>query len=928
MGYPNFLDHSPPNNFIGAVLDTPVFFRVEDSDGLDTSTLRIIIEGVDAVIGGVYQTGFSGTITNENHIPTAISVVVVKSTDFNYSQEVNVAAEIDDQLGTKGNNYWKFLTIPDPDKTAPLVEVNPHGGLYDTSQSVTLTGSEPVTIYYTLDETDPNLSSLVYSSPISIAIEGKTILKFVGIDEAGNYDDVRIEEYVLDFTVPTTIADPLGGDFFSSQQVSLIPDDTKATTFFTINNTIPTTSSQIYSLPISIPNNQQSIIKFFSQDQAGNSEFVKTEIYNIEIAKNNIIVKNVHVRHAYIRNELQIIWEDMYPIYTERPIVGYNIYRAETETNSEYLKLNHNVITVNQYIDKTLDTEIVQEDVSEQFRRTVNISRKVDDSFNGKFYDETKWQEYDPIQLMFQYDGVIFTDKTGLNQEAKLISKYKLQDDFEIQIVYDLKNWLIPNTTISSCIFRVKKDDGNFIQVARERSQTANVYSSNKTVNGNPDLPITISTVDEYGAFKIKRNGNVISTYFVDNTTGNDILVQSFNSFTDDLYIEIVGKSADVPTEFSWNNFQLNEGRAIIIEPLNSLREYVIQVSRIPIVDSSGTNKITDDLNEVEVTIDGQRAYLKQVGGYEGQVYLETDRVYDEILKDYFTPPVPNEYSIVLVTYKTPLHTTKINLRKNYFYKITAITPDDETDLDVIIPSYLQTEELSYIYEEAIRRNAWLRDQGGERVLVYIQKRAGEICSCTQRDMKPRSHRKPDQDCSMCFGSGFVGGFFGPIPIAIGNLTSEHRIQQTERGLHLVNQVETWTGPFPVLTQRDMMIRRNGDRCLIGPITKTDGPGGVLVQQNFSIETLDATDIRYTFPIQPLPNQFVENTTGIDKQGIKVPEVTSAKERESLVTGWDSKADDDEIPSKKSDRNKSVDAEFRNVRPRRGRSIKFENIHF
>jgi len=94
---------------------------------------------------------------------------------------------------------------------------------------------------------------------------------------------------------------------------------------------------------------------------------------------------------------------------------------------------------------------------------------------------------------------------------------------------------------------------------------------------------------------------------------------------------------------------------------------------------------------------------------------------------------------------------------------------------------------------------------------------------------------------------------------------------------------------------------------------------------------LDATDIRYDFPIQPLPNQYTFPSP-IDKKGCTIPEISSPKEREELSTNWDTSTGDDvpDVPSKKHDSNKQVDAVKRgpDQEPRRGRSIKFENINF
>jgi len=908
MSFPVFLDHSPAKNFIGVPKNSNIFFRVEDDDGLNLSTLTVWIEGVKAIENGVYQTGYSGTITPEDPTPEAISVVINPAVDFNYSQEVNIASTIEDNLGTNGNDAYKFLIVPNPDQKPPLVVADPHGGIYNSPQSVTLTSDEANTvIYYTLDGSEPDLGSSVYSGPISISDEGETTLKFFGVDTSGlgNSSEVVTEEYEIDTIAPTTTADPAGGNFFRPVIVTLTSDDNRATIFFTINGQEPTTSSTIYTTPISLPNNENTIVKFFAMDQAGNQEAVNTEAYTIEIAKNNIIVQNVMVVCPFIRGMLEVRWEDMYPIHTN--IRGYHIYRADVEIGP-YQKLTRNPVTVNYYQDKTLDVEIVEEDVSEQFRRTVAISTDVNDDFQGSQYDITKWKEMDIPELMFQFNGLNFVDRAGITRNSQLTSIFKLTGNFDIQAGFDLLVWNEPVQGIQSCLFKIKLDDNNYIQIGRERSASVNVYNANRYTNGNPDLPVSVSTTDEYGTFRITRVGNVITAYFYDANAGDFTSIIAFTAYDEDVYIEYEGKSSEVPVEFRWTDFTLNSGRPVIIEPRNQLQEYVIQVERVPIVDSSGTNTPTDNISEVEVFINGQPATIKKVCGKEGTIYLEKDKVWDEIRREWYEPIVPIETSEVLVTYKTKLHTTKTALRKKYFYKVTAVTDEDETDLDLIKPEFLAPEKITYIFAEAVRRNAWILDQAGERVLFYAKKKAGEVCPCTQRDVKQRSHRRSDQDCDICYGSGFIGGFDGPWPIIIAPLTTEQRINQTERGLNLKYQIETWTGPSPLMQQRDMIVRRNCDRCIIGPITPAEGPGGVILQQHFTLEYLDTTDIRYKFPMQPLPNQLQQ--PGIDKAGTKLAEIHSPAEREELVT------------------DKGIDSGTGRKTIVRGRSIKFENLNY
>jgi hypothetical protein len=898
------IDYIPNKGTIGASRTTPIFFRIQDTGLIYVATLNVQLNGLNAILAGQFQLGYHGTITNENALPTIVSVNIIQEVEFDYNEEVTVDTNYQDSLATVTDSF-SFICQNDPDNEPLIVSADVRGGYYSLPQTVSLTTEFftsdrqiplTTTIYYTTDTTDPTLFSNQYTTPLDISVEGQTQLKFVALDADLQFSKIETETYNLDYTAPTTIATPTGGDYFSTQNVVLSSDE-PSTIFFTTNATIPTSSSQTYTTPIIIPENKRTVLKFFAIDTAGNVEAVEEEVYNIYRARNNIKVQNVFISYPYVENALDIRWDDMYPIYTN--IIGYNVYRAD-DPKGNYEKVNDRLITTNQYRDSTLDLSVINENVSEQFRRTVNISREVNDNFSEPDYDKMKWIESDPAQLMFQNFGVIFTDKVGLIQGSKLVSKFKLKNDFDIQIDFNLTIWNAQTKNYQACGFGVKTDDDNAIWMSRERSTGANIYHSNRIYNGNIDIGSRVSSNDLQGSFRITRSGTTITTFYLSN--GSFVNLGTYTNYNQDMYVEILGKSANVPIEMNWQNFVMNSGIPIIIEPRNQLLEYFIQTANTPIVDNSGTGKPTDDITQITVTIDAQKAVIKKLYGLEGQIELDCSRNYDEVRNIWIQNPKPTEFSTVLVTYRTTKRKTNLGLRKKYFYKVTAVTDNDETDLDVLHQVQLEGDRLSWIFEEAIRRNSWILDNAGERVLLFLKKRAGKICKCVKRDVKERTHKQPDQDCDVCYGSGFVGGFDGPYPIRIATPMTEQKIAHTDRGLTLQYQTDTWTSPTPLLSIRDMIVRRNGDRCLVGPPTPVEGPGGYVVQQHFSIEVLDRTDIRYTFPIQPLQNQFSE--MAIDKRGIYVPEVNAPKEREELITQKDTS----------------------NVK--KGRTIMFDNINY
>jgi hypothetical protein len=86
------------------------------------------------------------------------------------------------------------------DKTAPTAYSTPSGSCYNISQRIYLKMSEAGSIYYTLNGTQPSLSSTKYID--SFIITRTTILKFFARDRSGNLSPVCTKKYTIDRTSP------------------------------------------------------------------------------------------------------------------------------------------------------------------------------------------------------------------------------------------------------------------------------------------------------------------------------------------------------------------------------------------------------------------------------------------------------------------------------------------------------------------------------------------------------------------------------------------------------------------------------------------------------------------------------------------------------------------------------------------------------
>lgn len=285
---------------------------------------------------------------------------------------------------------------------------------------------------------------------------------------------------------------------------------------------------------------------------------------------------------------------------------------------------------------------------------------------------------------------------------------------------------------------------------------------------------------------------------------------------------------------------------------------WVFKTLHSPIVKEASQAVPADVSDDVIVKIDGVAVRPLNVKGFAGEVEINP-YIYADVTRQTWTPSlVPGPNSKVTCTYRRPRSLLKTDLGQRVFYRITTVGVPVGCDLSQIqchhlvetplqnatATSSMEIEKLDWIWKEAIRRNRFILEQGGERVKVLIRKTVGVSCDCIQDDF----HNQPTNDCHKCFGVGILGGYEGPYDILIAPDDGERKISQKETGRTLEHSYEVWTGPSPILSQRDFIVKINGERYGVGPVRFPSNRGMVL-QQFTSIGHLDEKDIRYKVPI-------------------------------------------------------------------------------
>ena len=205
------LSCTPSSGGLFPVGDTPVICTATDNQGNSASHSFIVsVSGTDSIPPtiippvNVTATG-TGTLTN-----VTLGNATVSDNADSAPIATNDAPQKGFPVGTTMVNWTatdhsgnsvkavQQVTLGPP---APLTtNASPHGGIYNSVQSVSLSSTDPATIYYTTDGSNPTNLSAIYKNPILLS--ASTVLKFFGGDAAGNTGPLKTENYTIDTISP------------------------------------------------------------------------------------------------------------------------------------------------------------------------------------------------------------------------------------------------------------------------------------------------------------------------------------------------------------------------------------------------------------------------------------------------------------------------------------------------------------------------------------------------------------------------------------------------------------------------------------------------------------------------------------------------------------------------------------------------------
>lgn len=286
-------------------------------------------------------------------------------------------------------------------------------------------------------------------------------------------------------------------------------------------------------------------------------------------------------------------------------------------------------------------------------------------------------------------------------------------------------------------------------------------------------------------------------------------------------------------------------------EQANS-RNWVFHTINRPVVKQKPGLVYANSVFDVMVKINGVDVPVHSVFGPTGEITLSNVRGFDFVRQAWLEPILPTEQSEVVVTYRWNRNFVRTNLDGKVWYRITTVARDEasesgyrETPLEFAEPvTFRSVEPLNYIWREAMRRNNWILEQGGERIKFFIRKTTGCRCFCGRDPRVIENSQQALGTCLVCFGTGYIGGYEGPYDGIVAPDDADRAVRQEQQGRNTDHLQDVWTGPSPLLTQRDFIVKQTGERYSIGPVRRPSERGNIM-QQHFQMRYRNETDVIY-----------------------------------------------------------------------------------
>ena len=195
------------------------------------------------------------------------------------------------------------------------------GGCYEEVLPLKLSANTSGKIYYTLDGSEPDENSQVYTAPIFLET-GTYTVKACFINDYGIKSDVVSNMYRIDVLIPAPPeVSVYSGDYYEPYSIEAqAPEDCRI--YYTTDGTVPTQDSTLYTSAIPMPLGE-SVYKFVAISEEGVASDVTVRTYRLSLnTEITVDVAISNVIYALINADVLLDEEG-----NMRGMSGHNVYK-------------------------------------------------------------------------------------------------------------------------------------------------------------------------------------------------------------------------------------------------------------------------------------------------------------------------------------------------------------------------------------------------------------------------------------------------------------------------------------------------------------------------------------------------------------------------------------------------------------------------
>ena len=235
-----------------------------------TYTKPVTVTISDTMNGAVIYYTTDGTVPTKNSPIYSSPITITSSTSF---QAIGTYPGI-----PQSSIAYATYSINLPTAPAPLF--SPPPSTYSSSQSVTLSNTANLPMYYTTDGSTPTTNSTPYTSPI--AVTKNTTIKAITAASGYLTSPVSTGNYYIQAATPTF--SPGSGSYSNPVTVTISDAASGATIYYTIDGSTPTTSSPSCANPCTLTVSTTTTLKAMASGGGYAASNIAVATYTISAA--------------------------------------------------------------------------------------------------------------------------------------------------------------------------------------------------------------------------------------------------------------------------------------------------------------------------------------------------------------------------------------------------------------------------------------------------------------------------------------------------------------------------------------------------------------------------------------------------------------------------------------------------------------------